>query len=153
MASGLVRPLRLAEYAPEFGDAAFWVWLDVPPALIAEYEAALDRAARARQAVVAIDEGGDAAKLAEELVAAADGLFAWFAVIWSQGPDPATHWTRDEVRQFVTRAMETDPVLWDWVAHRTTDWIAEFTRNRRRADAALLGWAEAQFVVGTGGRH
>lgn len=94
----IVRPLDLAEYAPEYAGAVMQVWVNPTRAkLRAYYEAAGD----------------------------ADRLVAWFAEIWSQGVEE-TRWTAEGVYRLAEHALDADPRLWSWLCARTLTMIADW---------------------------
>jgi len=43
--------------------------------------------------------------------------YDWLASIWSQAPDPTSHWTAKEVRTL----NEMDPRLYQWLVYKTLD--------------------------------
>lgn len=97
----IVRPIALTDYAPELRDETgaaitVWVWVNPPIAWISRLNAALTDAQ-------------------------AERLDAMYAEAWSQHPDPATHWSAEDVRELM--ASETDPALFIWLARRTRDAI------------------------------
>lgn len=101
----LVRPLPLAEYAPELGAVTVFVWVNPPGEFLNRREG--------------LDEVG---------------LYAWIAEMWSQGQDPGTHWTADDVRALVSGDItDTDPGLWRWLMRRTWELIAEHRAQAKKA--------------------
>lgn len=130
----IVRPLRLREYAEEYGDEAVWVWVNPPRSfrmklyeLAEEFRTAIDRldelvkqGAEADAENDAADDAGPPSVEVEAELLGADiehvtgELHAWWAEMWSQGADEATHWTADEVGDFIEAARDSDPKLWDF---------------------------------------
>jgi hypothetical protein len=141
----IVQPLPLTGYAPEAvtesgAPAVVWVWVNPPHAFLQRRNAAGTRgqAAAARMARFA-QERATAGKrrrgrgappaalqtevdqLAAELEAIGWEMAGWYAELWSQGADPATHWTADEV--VALDASETDPGLGRWIKDRSVEMV------------------------------
>ena len=139
-----VRQLPLQGYDPEnasLGGVAIHVWVDPPRAVLLEfhrlnrsYVDRLDELARQAQAgkspakkpasrpwawlgLVLGRKNG--AQVPAEFKAFTEGyrraIYAWYAALWSQGPDPATHWTADELEQMDA----ANPSLYDWLCRQS----------------------------------
>lgn len=127
----IVRPLRLADYAPEYGDAVIQVWVNPPRALVEEYREALELAYAAQSSIAggALEEAGQGEAL-RQISAAGERIIAWMAQIWSQGYDAESHWTAAEVQELVAHSEDRDPGLWPWLSAQTRNLILE---HRTRA--------------------
>jgi hypothetical protein len=126
----IIRPLDLREYAPEMG-TEIQVWVNPPRAKVlemAQLEATSGaiqqrmKEIRATESEVAAEE---ARKALEELEQTGQKIMVWFAEMWSQGPDPESHLTLEEVQKLVEHSVNTDPVLWPWLCGRTRAMINE----------------------------
>ena len=116
----IIREIPLGDYAPELAGQALQVWVNPPARVLDEYERL-----RERFAALKVDESG-AAELAGLLAEAA----AWFAAIWSAGPDAARHWTAEDVAAL--DANETDPALGAWLRARTWEAIRDHRRGQKK---------------------
>lgn len=112
----LTRPLPLDEYAEgleiRFDDGpakVVHVWVNPPRALREEHDRLL---AEARQSGMSPE------------------LFAWYARLWSQHPDAATHWTAEEVQALAEN--DTDPNLLIWLQNRSIDMMTAHRSAKRK---------------------
>lgn len=92
----LVQPLPLADYAPELGAVTIFVWVNPPIEFLRRRETLTD-----------------------------DEIDAWWVELWSQGSDPGTRWTAEDLQRLITETSSTDPGLWPWLARRTWELIGE----------------------------
>ena len=100
----LVKPLPLAEYAAELGDVKVFVWVN-PPGEFLDRRNTLDEA----------------------------GLYPWWAELWSQGQEPGTQWTAEDVKALIEgEAADTDPGLWRWLVRRTWEMIADHRAQQKK---------------------
>lgn len=126
----ITRPIPLTDYAPELvrddgAPVTVWAWVNPPARLIREMLALQERSRVVREQLAAgVQDGAEIADIA-------DAVAAWYAAIWSQHTDPATHWTAAEVRELT--ASETDPGLDAWLKSRTWDAIAEHRTAQKKA--------------------
>ena len=131
----LVRPIRLREYAEEYGDEAIWVWVNPPRRLrqehqrIAEdFQAVMDeRAALLKdleQVAATAEETGVApsepdpdvvASLDQQITELSRRLYGVIAELWSQHDDAELHWTADDIEEMVEACSDADPPLWNWM--------------------------------------
>lgn len=100
----IVKPLRLADYAPELSAVTVFVWVNPPLEFLARRDA-LD----------------------------GDGLLEWWAELWSQGSDVGARWTGAEVKGLIEETSDTDPGLWRWLVQRTWEMIAEHRTQQKKA--------------------
>ncbi len=113
----IVRELRVSEYAEEFGDLAIQVWVNPPRALLEELFEQMERKPEETDEHYAVKAGRVIEIIAE---------------LWSQGSDPETHWTKDELIQLGMETAETDPELWRWLRGRTFEMIGEHRRLEKK---------------------
>ncbi|RJX20821.1 MAG: hypothetical protein C4570_03430 [Ammonifex sp.] len=132
----IVRPLRLAEYAPEYGEAVVWVHANPSRGKLRE----LLEARRALAALTpALSQGpsplaplpeGEGEGEIEAHLREVDGLMkrivAWLAENWSQGEAAETHWSVEEVEQVLEHAADSDPGLWPFLVGGTLDVILDY---------------------------
>lgn len=113
----ITRPVDLAQYAPEYEGVVFPMWVNAPRAVTDGWHEI--RAAYVALIGEAQPAGVDDAEFQEQRGARFIELNlrinAWWAMMWSQADDPATHWTPDEVDQLVSHLTDTDPQAWAWL--------------------------------------
>ena len=97
----IVKPIELKEYAPEFGEAKIYVWVNPPREM--------------RLALINTIMTGEAKD---------EDIGEWFAKIWSEGPED-THFTPDDVLKMAKESLDQDPQLWLWLMKRTTDLLVD----------------------------
>lgn len=127
----ITRPIRLTDYAPELvredGEpVTVWAWVNPPARMIDEMQALRERSKTVRDQLAA-----GAADLQGEIGAISEAVSAWYAAIWSQHADPATHWTAADV--LALDASETDPGLGGWLKTRTWEAIAAHRSAQKKA--------------------
>lgn len=123
----IIRPLDLGDYARELQGQAVYVWVN-PTREALNRRAALDEE---------LNRGIERSQTAEaraEFNLWIKGTFepnikAWFAEIWSQYPEPATHWTVSEIEQLEA----SDPALVLWLNTRTMQLIYEHRRVEKKS--------------------
>ena len=142
----LIRPLRMADFAPEYGDDFFTVWVNPPRAQLEAYreirgqnDALLKRLgelakAKANGGLSELEEG-EAQKLGLQMRDCSDRVYAWFAEIWSQGPDPSTHSTGQDVRDLAVRCEREDPALWLFLCTQTWHLINDHRDQAKKGRA------------------
>ena len=101
----VVRLLKVAEYAAEFGDAVFHVWVNPPSRLL--------------EPLVGKD-------VAEE-----DRALA-LAELWSQGPE-GTQMTPEDIQALINGTFDTDPALFSFLVGRTLRMVAEHRKQIKKA--------------------
>jgi hypothetical protein len=122
----LVRPIRLRDYAEEYGDETIWVWVNLPRQLrlahleiVRDFEAVVDDRKELEEQFA--ESGADELdeevidSYAEKLDDLGRRLHGWFAEVWSKHEDEETHWTAGEVGEMVDACLDADPRLWSWV--------------------------------------
>ena len=128
----ITRPVRLTDYAPEMvrddGEPiTVWVWVNPPARMIDEMQALRARSVVVRDQLQTIP----ASDLAPEIKAISADVSRWYAAIWSQHADPATHWTAEDV--LALDGSETDPALGGWLKGRTWDAINAHRSAQKKA--------------------
>jgi hypothetical protein len=78
----------------------------------------------------------EARKLGEQLLAINDRLYAWWAQMFSQSSDEATHATAEEVKQLAIACAETDPRLWQFIQEEAFSMMTEHRILRKKASRA-----------------
>lgn len=127
----LVRPVRLSDYAEEYGDETIWVWVNLPRLvrvahfdIVRDFNAVVEeRGELEAQLAQAIEEGSDESELDESVVDEyteklndlTARLYEWFATVWSKHEDSETHWTGEQVGEMVDACLDADPRLWSWI--------------------------------------
>lgn len=141
----IVKPLKLAEYAEEFGDVAILMWVNPGIEMRTRYD-------RIQAEITAVlgklrletdpstpfdtlrqahgsaqgsndDESEDAfipdeelvEKIQAELGEKTEEIYAWWAEMWSQHKEPEQHWTVDDVRELAEQCAQIDPGLWTFI--------------------------------------
>ena len=127
----VVRPIRLSDYAPEFGEQAIQMWVNPPRELRLRYFDITEDYKAVRDQLEQSEEGDDLTPLVERVVELANGIYAWYAEMWSQG---GGEWTMEDVQEFAQAAMDTDPALWDFVQESSLD-VLQAYRRQKKADS------------------
>lgn len=136
----IVRPLDLREYAAEM-ETEILVWVNPPRALLIENAglAAAVGAIRDELRALTVDTGEEekarsrGAELARRLNEIGAEQAQILSQLWSQGTDPAAHWSTEEILDLATRCMETDPALYLWLRERTFQMIADHRAGQKKA--------------------
>jgi hypothetical protein len=122
----LVRPIRLRDYAEEYGDETIWVWVNLPRQIrlahydiVRDFEGVVDARKELEEQLESSGEAGLDEKAVDEHADKLDDLsrrlYGWFATVWSKHEDEDTHWTADEVGELVDACLDADPRLWSWI--------------------------------------
>lgn len=139
----IVREIDLRDFAPEL-ETEIQVWVNPPRSLLME-NAGLDEAVRSIRSELEVmaaaaepgkepdeatrERGRELARRLEEIGNAQAGIFAQ---LWSQGSDPESRWTAEEIQALITRCLETDPALWGWLRGRTFRMITEYRAGQKK---------------------
>lgn len=132
----LIRPIPLAEYAPEMEfqedgktPAIVYAWINPPAPLLARFDELRASGAAALEKIKgAAPEAVAAASGAFDEIAA--GIHAVYAELWSQQADQATHWTVQDVRALANNSE--NPTLYSWLTGRTLQMIREHRSGLRK---------------------
>ena len=133
--------LPLKEYHPDFGERALFVWVNPTRALLDQRRELLRELQQHIQNGVekekAFPEDPEKAEQARQraideyqafLAEFNQRMYAWFAEIWSQGPDE-THVSAEEIAAWDAQA----PAFVEWLTTRTWDMLAEHRARRKKA--------------------
>jgi hypothetical protein len=122
----VLRPLRLAEYAAEYGETALAVWVN-PPKALGDERVALARMTYEAKLAIAESEAESEAQAAgvAQLREAGEKTLAWLAKIWSQ-EEP---WSVEEI----TQLYESDPALYQWLLRRTFEMVDEHRSAEKKS--------------------
>jgi len=135
----ITRPVRLGDYAEEYGEEVVQVWVNPSRAKRLELQAIGEASAQARDRLAELANGVDGeasdeqrqavvdevTAINEEFDALTDSLAAWYADIWSQHPNEETHWAAEDVSELVAACLENDPAFWSWLQGETMRLIRE----------------------------
>ena len=124
----VIQAVDLGEYAEVYRGKILRVWVNPPRAVWREYESVLDENQR-RVAELQSDERRieEHAKWAAETFVPL--VHGWYAKLWSQGANPAEHWTADEIAEL----SEADPALYDWMQRRSLRELTDFRRAEKKS--------------------
>lgn len=109
----LVRPIDLADYAPELAGGTVHVWVNPTRDVVEERRKIFAEIGELLK--VEAEQRDDAWSARDDELG--QRSVAWYARVWSQHPDPETHWTPEEVNALSEH--ETDPGLYRWLIART----------------------------------
>jgi hypothetical protein len=101
----IYKPLILADYAEEFGEARVNVWVNPPVSTLREYSAIMESEAETQTRL--------------------NQVIAWLAVIWQDV-------TIAEITGLIDTAFDTDPLLWKWLIDNTFRLIAAHRTNQKK---------------------
>ena len=128
----VTRPIRLSDYAPEFGEQVIEMWVNPPRAKRLAYVSIMDRYRDTLGAIEQAEEGApELADMAQRIIDIAGELHGWYAEMWSQGEE---QWTAEQVKELVEAAMDTDPGLWDYIQEQSLD-VMQAYRRQKKADS------------------
>jgi hypothetical protein len=116
----VLRLLKLADYAPEYGDAAIQVWVNPPESVRrVRFDLLADFMRRGQE----FKDGKKTQQVVEEYAAWQHAWKArwttWLAQLWSQSPDPAQHWMPAELEELDA----ADPSLARWLTQQTLEMV------------------------------
>lgn len=136
----VIKPLDLADFAPEY-QAILHVWANPPKIKVQELIANMEASLAALSEIPrSVNEPGTSEADKEKARAALNCLtelgeqkMAWLAEIWSQGPDPETHWTVEEIRTLIEETTDDEPRLYPWLVQHTQEIITEWRAGQKKA--------------------
>lgn len=141
----IIEAIDLGEYAEAMKGQTVQVWVNPDLATLRRRELLIEKYNRLTSAMLELGQKAanapeaGRAKLARETKAQieefnsyalgdfASGINAWFAELWSQSPDPSTHWTVEELAGL----NEADPAFYQWLKNRSVEMLAQH-RNRQK---------------------
>lgn len=125
----VTRPLKLADYTPEFGDVTIQVWVNPPRKYLNRYDDIINAA---QPALVKLKEDPGNLEAAEIIKNSNQQFAQWYTEIWSAGP-AETRWTIEEVNTLTQNAAETDPALWGWLTSHTMQMIKDYKAGQKNS--------------------
>jgi hypothetical protein len=140
----IVEKLNLSDYAKEFGDQTMSVWVNPDRETNKVHDTNVDVANALIKKLAELNESkkekGDdwfeatGKKIQEDLVAnleeANRKVTEWYSLIWSQGEE-ATKVAPEEVEALAEKALETDPMFFQWLCESTLEMIVAHRVNRK----------------------
>ncbi len=126
----VVRSFSLADYAPEFEEIIFHVWVN-PPRERLKALADLGQGVEKIAARLVAAQDPDGGPIKEELNRAVDQVYAWWSDMLSQGPE-GERWTTQELRELASKTADTDPALWPFITRRASALIREHRESARK---------------------
>lgn len=124
----IVRPLDLAEYAPELKGHTVVVWVNPDRAFVTQRDELIEQYNLKLDALKDNPEGIEEFK-AYTFETFLPGIFGWFAKLWSQGAEDDTHWTVEEIREL----EDADPALAEFMKRRSMQMIQEHRAKEKKS--------------------
>jgi hypothetical protein len=134
----VLRPLSLRDYAPEFPEIAFQVWVNPPVELLTRRYEISARADVGRAALVALRKEypdlktterpelaqvrAEIERLVKEQAEAGKALIAWVSEILSAGPED-TRWGEADLQALIAAYGDTDPRVFSWIANSAWEMV------------------------------
>jgi hypothetical protein len=129
MVKKIIRPLDLAAFAEEHAGVQVKVWANPTRAFRQERNALLTEFGE-KVAERKSPEPGPKEKDYKAWSADWEKRFtAWFVQLWSQDPDPATHWTVEQVNAL----EDQDPRLVQWMTEASLQLLVDFGTLQKKA--------------------
>lgn len=143
----VTEPLDLGDYAEAYRGQVVQVWVNPDLATIRRRDLLIEKYNRMLNDMLELakkTEGADEKarkKMAEKareqiesfnafaLGEFTEGINKWFADLWSQGADPATHWTVEEL----VALNEQDPALYQWMKNRSVEMIGRHKDREKKS--------------------
>ncbi len=131
-----VRPIRLVDFLPEFGDEVIWVWVNPTRDVLERRFAQVHQGAQLRKELNELKTLTDdlsrarVLEISQELTRVGEALMAWLAEIWSQHKDPETHFSPEDVKTLVDECLEREPELYGWLISETFRLISEHRKKK-----------------------
>ena len=118
----IVKALPLGEYAPEMAEASVQVWVNPPRDMLQQ---------RTEMMLAVQDAQRKTPPDAQALETLGEQMIAWYAELWSQGPEE-THINADDIRAMLEAFNDTDPGLWPWLTGRSLEMIIEHRQAEKK---------------------
>jgi len=131
----IIRRIELSEYAPEYEEHFFDVWVNPSREERGAFSANIREIERLKSRIIKLgtkpkDAPDDWKPNEKEIDNATsdikrldEKILEWWAYIWSQGDDKKNHCSVDEVREFMEECEESDLGLWMFVTRNTSQMI------------------------------
>jgi len=133
----ITRPVYLTAYVAELVNEdktpiTVYVWVNPPHEMRNQLTNLLaqTRELRARLEKAKAGEKDDLGAIGQEMVEVSNGVFSFYAAIWSKHSNAATHWSFDDVRALA--GNDTDPGLFDWLTTRTWETINAYQSGEKK---------------------
>lgn len=131
----ITRPISLTDYVAELVNedktpVTVYVWVNPPRELRNQLASLLAQTKELRARLEKAGGKDDLGAIGQEMVQVSDGIFAFYAAIWSKHPNTATHWALDDVRALA--GNDTDPGLFDWLTTRTWETINAYQSGEKK---------------------
>ncbi len=122
----ITAPLDLTDYAPEFVDGdgnprVVQVWVNPPQSRYLRFRMLHEHVKRLTKLGKRTDGVTNGRQFLEMYTTAAGEIADWWATLWSQHTDPATHWTAAEVMDLAI----ADSHFYDWLTAQSLRLIRE----------------------------
>lgn len=133
----IVRAVPLRDYAPEYGEHVIWMWVNPPRAKrqafagIAAQWKLLQKRLTDLGAETGAGDSEELTALVETLIEQGRLLYAWWAEMWSQGDDPDTHWTAEEVQEMAEAALDSDMGLWEYMQDASLEAVQAYREQKK----------------------
>lgn len=129
----IIKPLEMSEYDEAMAGLALQVWVNPPRGVHNEYweiQSELLRLSREMDKLIKLKnpDNKKIAVLDKEIDKNNQGVFAWFANLWSQSEDSDSHVSVEEIEAMT----EEDPIIWRFMTHKTMKLISEHQENIRK---------------------
>lgn len=119
----IIRPLPLSEYAAEL-TPVLQVWVNPPRDFLDSFGNISE--------IIKLKKGEKS--IPKERLAEFNGLvYAWVSELLSQGEDPDSKMTADDLRLMVDETTPTDPQFWGWLQGRVIQMIKEHRTQTKNA--------------------
>ena len=128
----IIRPLEMSEYDEAMEGLTLHVWINPPRGIHSSYWKFQGELLKLSKELEALVEKKSTEKEIEKLNARIEAVnqevFAWFSNIWSQGKDPETHVSIEDIEHFA----DEDPAIWGFVTSSTMNMINEHQAKQRK---------------------
>jgi len=130
----VVRPLDLADFAPEYAGAVIQVWVNPTREKLQERET-IRQGLNTALGKLKESDPDNVEKLKQitgTIESINDKYYAWLADNWSQAENEETHWTQAEVKELAENLIEDDPALWEFIQKRSFNMLQEYREHYKK---------------------
>ena len=122
----VVRPLRLADYAEEYGEGVVDVWLNPPSEMTDGINRVIRETNAAFESLKKLEPGDPKIDgLRASIESLSEEMAGLFSRIWSQGNDPARHISVADIKALVEECELTHEPLYSWMTGESWRMILE----------------------------
>jgi len=121
----IIRPLKLADYAPEYEEAVLDVWVNPPSDVTDGINVVIRRTNEAFEALKAAKTDEEAKRLRDELDTLGTQMAELFSRVWSQGKDPERHMSLDDITALVEECDQNGEPIYSWMTGESWRMILE----------------------------